>query len=165
MFTLAVVGSQAFGQTPTPAQPSTEWNYLPLLNAIIDALLPIVVAIAAVAISKMVKNQQMASLLANAVQNSLGAVQQEVSKTVGAGGRLSMNVGSAAIVAGADYVSQHAGEAMKFFKLNDDVIQQKIIAKLGLAAIATNLAETASSAPVVAGPLAPVPLAEKAPAG
>jgi hypothetical protein len=113
-------------------------------------------AVATYLINGHVKNQQMANLLSNALQNGLGVVQQRTTAAL-RGTDLTVHVGPPDIQSGVQYVIDNAAEAMRHFNIPTERIAQKLEAKLGLAEIATNLATTASPMPVIAGPLAPVP--------
>jgi hypothetical protein len=103
-----------------------------------------------------VKNQQMANMLSNAVQNGLGIVQQRTTAAL-KGADLTVETPNPDIQSGVQYVINNAAEAISHFNIPADRIAQKLEAKLGLAEIATNLATTASPLPVIAGPLAPAP--------
>ena len=73
------------------------------------------------------------------------------------GSALKLTQDDPAIQKGVQYVVNNAAEAIKHFKIPTDRIAQKLEAKVGLKAIETNLAATASPVPGVTSPLAPVP--------
>jgi hypothetical protein len=148
----AVLAGPAAAQTGTPAI-----DLAPLVQALADLLIPVIGAVATFLINAQVKNRQLAEMLSNAVQNSLGVVQQRTSAAI-KGADLTVTVDNTDIQAGVRYVLQNAEEAVRHFKIPTERIAQKIEAKLGLASIATNLATTASPTKVIAGPMAPIPL-------
>lgn len=118
-----------------------------------------------------IKDQQAALALSNAVRNSLGKIQQagqalaegEIKKL-----HPHLNVPDY-LAPGVQYVLDHAGTEAQRFGLTPESIADKIVAQLGLKNMETNLAITASAtpitnrmgmtAPIVAGPMAPVPQA------
>jgi hypothetical protein len=133
----------------------SEIDLTDVIVALINALMPIVIAVAVGIINAKIKNQQMATLLGNAVRNSLGAVQQHATNKL-ISNRVVVPGFSPEINAGVDYVLRHAKEAIDHYKMDHAKIAEKIQVQLGLADIATNLATTASPIPVIAGPLGPV---------
>jgi hypothetical protein len=165
LFPINAAFAQNGAQTSGP--PADSPVTIQVASIVVNALTPILIGVITAFINRHVKNQQMATLLSNAVQNSLGIVQQQIARS--GDGTLTFDVRDPrlrqAIQNGANYVTQHAGEAKDYFGIDNSAIEQKIEAKLGLAAMATNLAETASPSPIVAGPLSPVPLIGKAPMG
>jgi hypothetical protein len=152
---IALAGT-AFSQTPTTIDAQGEVNYSAIISALIDLVFPIVVAVATYLINAKVKNQQMATLLSNAVQNGLGTIQQRTAAKLQSTD-LTARTASPDIAAGVQYVLDNAAEAIRHFNIPPDRVAEKLVAKLGLAEIATNLATTASPVPVIAGPLAPIP--------
>lgn len=104
-----------------------------------------------------IKNKQMADLLASTVQNSLGKIQQATEAQVANAAILHPSL-PPAIAVGAQYVADHAPEALAHFGITPAAVADKIEAQIGLSNIATNLAVSASPSPVVAKPLDPVPV-------
>ena len=146
----------AQGNVPSPSKEGVDFS--PILVALVNNLFPIVAAVATYLINANVKNQQMATLLSNAVQNAVGTVQQKALDSLkNAGDSLYISVDDPAIRAGTKYVLEHAKEAVAHFKIDEMKIAEKLQAKIGLASIQTNLAATASTVPGVTGPLAPAP--------
>ena len=99
----------------------------------------------------------MATQLTNAVNNAIGTVQQNAAESLQGKTQLKLTQDDPAIQKGVQYVVNNAAEAIKHFKIPTDRIAQKLEAKVGLKAIETNLAATASPVPGVTSPLAPVP--------
>jgi hypothetical protein len=118
---------------------------------------PIVAAVATYLINAHVNNHELATQLANAVQNGLGTVQQHAAASLQQGTHLTLDTNHPAIAEGVQYVVDNAAEAISHFNIPPERIAEKLVAKVGLAAIQTNLAATGSPMPVISGPLAPVP--------
>ena len=150
-----------------------------ILITIISGFFSIVVAVLGAwltyIINKNIQDKQAALAVSNAVRNSLGKIQQ-AGQAVAEGEiqKLHPHLNVPEYLApGVQYVLDHAGEEAKRFGLTPESIADKIVAQLGLKNMETNLALTASAtpvtrkvgdnvtvmAPVVAGPLAPVPQA------
>lgn len=142
-----------YSQTTTTTGASNQIDLTQIVISLINLAFPAVAAVATYLINANVKNQQMATLLSNAIQNGLGVVQQRAAATARQAG-LTIDVGSPEIKAGVDYVLDNAREAIAHFKIPNERIAQKLSAKLGLAEIATNLAATASPMPVIVEPMA-----------
>ena len=83
----------------------------------------------------------------------IGTAVSQTNSTTNASGGIAITP----IQKGVQYVVNNAAEAIKHFKIPTDRIAQKLEAKVGLKAIETNLAATASPVPGVTSPLAPVP--------
>ena len=152
----AASAGTAFSQAPDPSVTAPGINFDGVLTALLDQLWALIGVVATYLINRNVKNQQMATMLSNAVQNGLGIIQQRTASAIKSG-KHDASTGSPDIDAGVRYVLNNAEEAIRHFKVPQERIAQKLEAKLGLAEIATNLATTASPAPVIAGPLAPTP--------
>jgi hypothetical protein len=172
-FLVLFVTQTATSQAVTPtAHTGTTIDWTPIIVALINLAFPAVAAVATYLINAHVKNQQMATLLNNAIQNGVGYIQQKTAAAVSANRAdltTTISAGNPAVQAGVDYVTQNAAEAINHFQIPNERIAQKLEAKLGLAEIQTNLAITQSPAPIIAGPLAPAPLGRvplpSAPAG
>lgn len=125
--------------------------------AAVTGIFGILGAVLLAIIQAKIKNQQMAELLSAAVKNSLGKMQQA---TVGQLSNVALLHPTipAAIAPGVQYVVDHAPEALTHFGITPEAVADKIEAQIGLAEIATNLAVTASPAPIIAAPLGPVPV-------
>jgi hypothetical protein len=155
LFLVAIVFVEtAFSQTD--GSNTSGIDLTPILVALINASFALVAGIATYLINNNVKNQQMATLLSNAVQNGLGYARQSA---VGAVQRAAPTIPNIdpRIAAGVQYVLDNAQEAIAHFEIPTERIAQKIEAKLGLAEIETNVAATASPLRVIAHPLDPVP--------
>jgi hypothetical protein len=157
---LLLIGSnwliQAALAQPITSSTSSGIDPTPIIVALINLAFPAVAAVATYLINHHVKNQQMATLLSNAVQNGVGYIQQQTIKGLPKD-KLEIQAPNPDIAAGVQYVLNNASEAITHFNIPTDRISQKLEAKLGLAEIATNLATTGAPAPILAGPLAPVP--------
>lgn len=153
---ILLVGT-AFSQVTVPSPSKEGIDVTAIVVALINLAFPAVAAVATYLINANVKNKQMATLLANAVQNAVGTVQQNAVSSLKTGDSLFIPVSDPAIRAGTQYVLKHAEEAVAHFKIDPEKIGEKLQAKIGLASIQTNLAATASTVPGVTGPLAPAP--------
>lgn len=149
----------ALSQTNAPTDAKGTIDLTQIIVALINLAFPIVAAVATYLINAHVKNHELATQLSNAVQNGLGTVQQQAAASLQQGTPLTLDTSHPAIAKGVQYVIDNAAEAIKHFDIPPDRIAQKLVAKVGLAAIQTNLAATASPADGVSGPLAPVPAA------
>lgn len=97
-----------------------------------------------------------ADTLGTAIKNSLGAIQQAATSEIVAL-RPQIPGVPAALVPGVQYVLDNAGPEAERLGVTPDKIAAKVEAQIGLSSIATNLALTASPAPIVVPPLDPVP--------
>jgi hypothetical protein len=156
--TIAIALSAAAQPSPPATTGGNHIEITPVIVALINLVFPAVIGVATYIINANVKNQQMATLLTNAVQNGLGVVQQQADSAAQKA-HVAFDVQSPAIQAGVRYVVENAAEAIAHFNIPEAQIAGKLSAKLGLAAIATNLAMTASPQPVIAGPMAAVSVA------
>jgi hypothetical protein len=147
----------ALSQTTAASEAKGVIDFTAILVALINLALPAVAGVATYLINGHVKNREMATQLSNAVQNAIGTVQQYAGESLKANTNLRMTVKDPAIEKGVQYVVDNAAEAITRFNIPRERIAQKLEAKVGLAAIETNRAATASPAPGVSGPLAPVP--------
>jgi len=95
-----------------------------------------------------IKNKEMAELLAAAVKNSLGKIQQATIDQVGEAMSLHPEM-SSALAVGAQYVVDHASEALAHFSITPEAVADKVEAAIGLTEIQNNIAT------VGAVPLAP----------
>jgi hypothetical protein len=144
----------SFSQTAGASDPKSI-DLTAISVALINQIFAIVIGVATYLINARVKNQQMATLLSNAVENGLGIVQRETTAAVRRADP-AITVANPDINAGVQYILQNAPEAISHFKISPERIAQKLEAKLGVAEIATNLAATASPAPLIVDPLEPV---------
>jgi hypothetical protein len=103
------------------------------------------------------QDQQAAATLGNAVSNALGALQQAAQAGVAARFPRPVQLPgvSSEMVPGVQYVLDHAGEEAARFGITPAAIAGKLAARVGLAAIQTNIATAASPAPTPL-PLDPV---------
>lgn len=147
----------ALSQTSATSNAKGGIDPTPIIVALINLAFPIVAAVATYLINSHIKNHELAAQLSNAVQNALGSVQQHATDSLQKGSDLRLTTDHPAIADGVQYVINNAAEAIAHFNIPPERIAQKLVAKVGLAAIQTNLAATAAPTPVIAGPLAPVP--------
>jgi hypothetical protein len=134
----------------------------PLINTVVGGVVSIAVtafgAWVSVFVMNHIKDKQAALAVSNAVQNSLGKIQQ-AGQAVAEGQiaklRPQLNVPDY-LAPGVQYVLDHAGEEAARFGLTPEAIADKISAKLGLKNMEMNLAITQSAMPIAAAPLAPV---------
>lgn len=152
----SIIGT-AFSQTLAPGETKGVIDLTPIIVALINLVIPAVGGIATYVINQRVKDQQLASQLSNAVQNALGTVQQNAQEYLQSSEAMKFTVSDPVIQKGVQYVLDNAKEALTHFDVPRERIAEKIVAKIGLAAIDTNRAATASPAPGISGPLAPVP--------
>jgi hypothetical protein len=151
---LVGISGLAFAQTVAIAGKS-EIDLTQIIVALINLAFPAVAAVATLLINHYVKNQQMATLLSNAVQNGVGIVQKKTAEAV-TQGHPTITLSNPDIASGVNYVLANAQEAVQHFNIPTARIADKIEAKIGLASIAANLATTANASPAIAHPLAPV---------
>lgn len=137
--------------------------WTPIILAVIGGLFGVIRAWSVYLINDRVKDKALAEQLSNALGNGLGAVQQAAE---GAFIRVSPQVMAAPIAdrlkPGVQYVLNNAAEAVDRFQGTwptpaPVAIAEKLVSRAGVAAIATNLAISASATDTVAAPLAPVP--------
>lgn len=113
-------------------------------------------------LERRVKDAQMRDLLEKALQNGLGVIQQAASgQVIAARPSLSPVVADLIpnnIKPGVQYVLDHAPEALEHFGVTTDKVADKLIARIGVKEIETNMAVTANPAtPAIIPPLAPSP--------
>lgn len=105
-----------------------------------------------------IKDAAARAVVDKALDNSLGAIQQAAQLgVITAKPHLNVPGVPEGLQAGVQYVLDHAGDEAARLSIDPQAIADKINARLGLANIATNLAVSASAAPVVVKPLDPVP--------
>ena len=99
------------------------------------------------------------AVLGQAVKNSLGAMQQ--ASTLAAQElrpHVSIRGVPDSLTPGVQYVLDHAGPEAARFGITPAAIADKVVAQIGLAQIAANVAVAASASPKVPDPLGPVPV-------
>ena len=112
------------------------------------------------------KDQQAALTVANAVKNSLGAMQQAATAGIQAA-RPSIALPPGAppqLATGLQYALDNAGDEAKRLGITPEVLAQKITAQVGLANIATNIAVAGNATSAVPAALDPTPPSPVAPA-
>jgi hypothetical protein len=152
-----LLAGTALSQTSAASDAKGGIDFTPIVVALINLAFPVVAGVATYLINAHVKNQQLATQLSNAVQNAVGTVQQHAADSLRGKTELRMTIDDPAIRAGVQYVVDNAAEAITHFKIPEKRIAEKLEAKVGLAAIETNRAASASPVPGISSPLAPVP--------
>lgn len=114
------------------------------------------IVVSAWLMSKM-NDKKAAVTLAQAVSNSLGAIQTATTSQIQAmHPEMKIPGVPESLRPGVQYVLDHAGDEASRLGITPVAIAQKIDAKIGLANISTNLAVAGNNSPVVPAPLAPV---------
>jgi hypothetical protein len=157
LFGVILIAGTALSQTSAAIAKGEVIDFTPIVVAIINLVFPAVAAVATYVINGLVKNQQLATQLSKAVENAMGTVQQNAADSLRGKTDLRVTINDPAILAGVKYVVDNAADAIKHFEIPTERIAQKLVAKVGLAAIETNRAATESTLPGVFSPLAPVP--------
>lgn len=124
--------------------------------AAVSGVFSILGAVLLAIVQTKIKNKQMADLLASAVKNSLGKIQQATIDQVRQAEFLHPQL-PPALAVGTQYVADHAPEALAHFGITPEAVADKIEAQIGLKEIETNIAISASATPAVVPPLAPSP--------
>jgi len=143
--------------------PGGKIDLTPIVVAIVGGFFSIATAVIGTwltaVITKNVKDKAAATVLENAVQNSLGKLQQAGTQVATAAVeqyKPTLPVPQE-LQPAVQYVFDHAGDEAARFGLTQQKIADKIVSRLGLKNIETNLAVSQASAPVkVDGVEAPV---------
>src|SRR5262245_43230458 len=154
---MILLAGTALSQTSAAIAQGQVIDFTPIVVAVINLVFPAVAGVATYVINGLVKNQQLATQLSKAVENGIGMVQQHAVDSLRGKTELRMTTKDPAILAGVKYVVDNAAEAITHFKIPTERIAEKLVAKVGLEAIETNRAATASPVPGISSPLAPVP--------
>jgi hypothetical protein len=94
-----------------------------------------------------IKNKEMADLLTSAVNNGLGKIQQATAEQIKSAQFLHPKL-PANLAVGAQYVVDHAPEALAHFGITPVAVADKIEAAIGLKEIQNNIAVSASALPI-----------------
>lgn len=146
--------------------------WVPVIVVTIGGIFGVIKVWATYLINSRVKDAELAKQLDNAVENSLGVIQQVAQGAIEAS--VTPKVQSSPIPArlkpGVQYVLDHAAEGVDRYQTTwrsdaPIAIAAKIASREGLAAIQTNLAISGAATPVVAPPLSATPPAADLPAG
>lgn len=127
----------------------------PIIVATIGGVFAVINAVAVHMIAAHFKDRQLRQVLENAVQNSLGSIQQAASGAVIAYDPKLIGIIPEKLAPGVQYVLNHASEAVERFGVTPSAVADKIVSRIGLKEIETNLAITASPASEIVPPLAP----------
>jgi hypothetical protein len=128
-----------------------------LLLSLIGGFFLIVNTVAVALINRYVKDRQMGVVLENGLKNSLGMLQQVAENAVPAITQSLPGV-PPSVAPGVQYVLDHVPEAVQHWGLTPQAIAEKIIARIGVKSIETNIAVAASDSPLLPAPVAPVPV-------
>jgi len=128
-----------------------------IILSIIGGIFSVAMAAVPIVVGRYVKDRQMREVLENAVQNSLGVLQQVASgAVVRTAPAFVLPSRYAALAPAVQYVLDHAGEAVKHFDgMTPEKIAEKIISRAGLKEVQNNIAATSSPTPAIVPPLAP----------
>lgn len=124
--------------------------------AAVGGFFSVLAAVLLAIIQAKIKNQQMAELLAAAVKNSLGKIQQATVDQVRQAEFLHPEM-PARLAVGAQYVVDHAPEALAHFGITPAAVADKVEAAIGLREIENNIAISGSATTAVVPPLQPSP--------
>ena len=138
--------SLAWAQTAAPA---ATFDYTALAVSVIGGMFTVIGTVGVALINSRMKDKQAATVLDNALTNSLGAVQNAVDNGLAAH-KLQVTIPgvSPTVAAGVQYVLDHAGDEAARLGVSPAAVADKIEARIGLAAI------PAAPASPVASPLA-----------
>jgi hypothetical protein len=126
-----------------------------LLIASIGGIFSILGIIMTAWVQAHVKDTKMRNLLENALQNSLGALQQASQEELQ---RSSVKLQLPKNIAlGVEYVLTHAKEALQHYGITPEFVAEKINALIGLQNIEVNKNVARSATPIVPAPLDKVP--------
>jgi hypothetical protein len=128
-----------------------------ILSTIITGVFSVMAIIIPLILQKYLKDKSSAQTLSTAISNSLGAIQQAAEKALTSTDPKIVIPGvSPDLVAGVQYVLDHAGDEAARFNITPVAIADKISAQIGLMNIKSNLAVASSTGPTPA-PMSPVP--------
>jgi hypothetical protein len=129
----------------------------PIVVAVVGGVFNIVLIAGVALINSKIKDTQMRDVLESALKNGLGKIQvAAVSEIQHA--RIAIPDVPPEVAVGVQYVLDHAPEAAEHFGLSSEAIADKIIARIGVKNVETNIAIASSASPEVPEPLAPVPV-------
>lgn len=129
---------------------------LQIAGIIAGVAVPVFLAWARSAVNSYVKDKEMAKLLDNVLNNAVGKIQMVGRDEIKA---LDPQVQVPNwILPGVQYALDHGKEALDHFGVTDQAaIADKLIARIGVKNIESNIALTQSAVPLSVNPLAPVP--------
>jgi hypothetical protein len=128
-----------------------------IILAVLGFAFNIILAVGVSLINAKIKDAQMRDLLESALKNGLGKIQAALAaETVRA--QIAIPDVPPDVAVGVQYVLDHAPEAAEHFGLTPVEIADKIIARIGVKNVETNIAIASSASPEVPEPLAPVPV-------
>lgn len=143
---------------PVVIAPAGGVDFTAIAITVIGGIFAVIKIVAESYAASRIKDVDARAIVDKALDNSLGAIQQAAQGEVLAIKPVVAIPGvGAALAPGVQYVLDHAGPEAERLGITPVALADKIDARLGLANIATNLAVSASPAPVIAKPLDPVP--------
>lgn len=138
-------------------EPTVAISFTEIIVSLIGTAGVVITAIAVALINRKVQDSVLREVLANAVKNGIGAIQQGATNMVRqADPQLVTGLIPPRLVPGVQYVLDNAGEAVARFGQTPELIASKLVAQLGLGEIETNLAVSASPPPIAIPPMTPV---------
>ena len=118
--------------------------------AVVGGIFAVIKIVAEYYANSRIKDATARAVVASALDNALGAIQQASQKAViNAQPHIPIPGVAAGLVPGVQYVLDHAGDEAARLGITPTALADKLDARLGLANIATNLAVSGSPAPVV----------------
>jgi hypothetical protein len=139
-----------------PQAVTTAVDLTQILLAVVTGVFTVLAAVVPIMIQKYVTDKKMADVLERGLQNSLGVLQQASEQEIRAAAIKLPHV-PVAVAPAVQYMLDHANDARLHFGLTDQLIAEKIIARMGVKNIETNIAIAGSAGPLTPDPIAPVP--------
>lgn len=134
----------------------TKIDVTQLLIALIGGSFTVISTVALALVNKYVKDKRMATILEHALTNGLGMLQQAAEGAVPSIAKSIPGV-PVAVAPAVQYVIDHVPEAVSHWGLTPEALAEKVIARIGVKSIETNIAVAASDSPLLPAPIAPVP--------
>lgn len=142
------------------AIPTASLDLTAVMVAIVGGVFAVIKIVAESFAASRIKDATARDVVDKALDNALGAMQQAAQGEVATlKPTLAIPGVAASLTPGVQYVLDHAGDEVARLGITPASIADKINARIGVQNIATNLAVSASPAPVVPKPLDPVPAA------
>jgi hypothetical protein len=163
--TLMIAAAPLFAQAAdfAAAVPDTTLDLSAVLVAIVSTAGALILGIATALINRHMTNSAARANLLHTLGDAVGYAQQSATTAIGIlDPRISALNLPPTVAAGVQYTLDHAGADAARFGVTVPLLTQKMVARIGLANVATNQATAASDAPSPS-PLAPlVPVAVQA---
>lgn len=129
----------------------------PVASQFVDLAVGTASLIAADVVRRFVRNRFMQDLLETVLNDALGKIQQAGDAEVTEAKALHPDI-NPVLAVGVRFALAHGQKAIAHFGLTPQDLSQRIEAKIGLAAIATNQAIAGNATPAAPHPLAPLPV-------